>query len=160
MGEKGSMAEIEKDADTGNEILYFVRRGKPYLYLRDAKTKIFIKRLKYVEKRLYMVVDYSYEEAKKGNPLYIDAGIFTQLKAEEFPERDKIDSKLDHALAQQIREMFGEAVAKQLLELAGEEYGSKPYYTTKHEDGKATYLAVWKHKPEQPPRKQEGELII
>ena len=154
------MAETEKDADTGDEIIYFVRRGKPYLYLRDAKTKLFIKRLTYVEKRLYMVVDYSKEEAKKGNPLYVDAGIFTQINPEEFPERDKIDSKLDHALTQQIREMFGEAVVAQLLELAGEEYGSKPEYTTKHEEKKATYLAVWKHKPEESPRKQEGELSV
>jgi hypothetical protein len=154
------MAEKVKDADTGNEIIYFVRRGKPYLFLRDAKTKWFIKMLKYVEKRLYMVVDYSIEETKKGNPLYIDAGIFTQLKAQEFPERDKIDSKLDRALTQQIKTMFGEAVAKELLQLAGEEYGSKPEYMTKHEEGKATYLVVWKHKPEQPPRKQEGELSI
>jgi hypothetical protein len=154
------MTETERDADTGNEILYFVRRGRPYLYLRNAKTKWFIKKLNYVEKRLYMVVDYSYEGAKKGNPLYIDAGIFTQINPEEFPERDKIDSKLDHALTQQIREMFGEAVVKKLLLLAGEEYGSKPEYTTKHEEEKATYLVVWKHKPEQPPRKQEGELSI
>ena len=154
------MVETEKDADTGNEILYFVRRGKPYLYLRDAKTKWFIKRLRYVEKRLYMVVDYRKEEAKKGNPLYVDAGIFTQLNPEEFPDRMHIDSSLDHALTQQIREMFGEAVVKQLLELAGEEYGSKPEYTTKHEEGKATYLVVWKHKPEQQPRKQEGELTV
>ena len=155
-----AVAETEKDADTGDEIIYFVRRGRPYLYLRDAKTKLFIKRLRYVEKRLYMVVDYSKEEAKKGNPLYIDAGIFTQINPEEFPERDKIDSKLDHALTQQIKTMFGEAVVKELLELAGEEYGSKPEYMTKHEEGKATYLAVWKHRPEQPPRKQQGGLTV
>jgi hypothetical protein len=154
------MAEVERDADTGNEILYFIRRGRPYLYLRNAKTKWFIKRLHYVEKRLYMVVDYDYEEAKRGNPLYIDAGIFTQINPEEFPERDKIDSKLDHALTQQIKTMFGEVVVKELLLLAGEEYGSKPEYMTKHEEAKATYLVVWKHKPEQPPRKQEGELPI
>ena len=107
-----------------------------------------------------MVVDYRKEEAKKGNPLYVDAGIFTQINPGEFPERDRIDSKLDRALAQQIREMFGEAVVKELLELAGEEYGSKPAYMTKHEEGKATYLVVWKHRSEQPPRKQEGELPI
>ena len=154
------MAEVEKDADTGDEIIYFVRRGKPYLYLRDARTKRFIKRLKYVEKRLYMVVDYSYEEAKKGNPLYIDAGIYTQINPEEFPERHKIDSKMDKALEDKIKEMFGEAVVEKLLEPAGEEYGSKPYYTTRHEEGKATILVVWKHKPEQAPRKKEEEVLI
>jgi dihydroneopterin aldolase len=154
------MAEIETDADTGNEILYFIRGGRPYLYLRDAKTKLFIKRLRYVEKRVFMVVDYSKEEAKKGNPLYVDAGIFTQINAEEFLQRDKIDSKLDYALTQQIKEMFGEAVVEKLLELAGEEYGSKPEYTTKHEEAKSTYLVVWKHKPEQSPQMQQGELKL
>jgi hypothetical protein len=154
------MAEIEKDADTGDEIIYFVRRGRPYLYLRDARTKWFIKRLHYVEKRLYMVVDYSFEEAKKGNPLYIDAGIYTQLNPEEFPERREIDSKMDKALKDKIKELFGEAVVKKLLEPAGEEYGSKPYYTTRHEEGKATYLVVWKHKPEEAPRSKEGEILI
>jgi hypothetical protein len=154
------MAEIEKDADTGDEIIYFVRRGKPYLYLRDARTKWFIKRLHYVEKRLYMVVDYSKEEAKKGNPLYIDAGIYTQINPEEFPERHKIDSKMEKALEDKIKELFGEAVVKKLLEPAGEEYGSKPYYTTRHEEGKASYLVVWKHKPEQTPRSKEGEVLI
>jgi len=154
------MAEIEKDADTGDEIIYFVRRGRPYLYLRDARTKWFIKRLHYVEKRLYMVVDYSKEEAKKGNPLYIDAGIYTQLNPEEFPERHRIDSKMEKALKDKIKELFGEAVVKKLLEPAGEEYGSKPYYTTRHEEGRATYLVVWKHKPEQTPRSKEGEVLI
>ena len=154
------MAEIEKDADTGDEIIYFVRRGRPYLYLRDARTKWFIKRLHYVEKRLYMVVDYSYEEAKKGNPLYIDAGIYTQLNPEDFPERHRIDSKMEKALKDKIKELFGEAVVKKLLEPAGEEYGSKPYYTTRHEEGRATYLVVWKHKPEQTPRSKEGEILI
>jgi hypothetical protein len=154
------MAETEKDADTGDEIIYFVRRGKPYLYLRDAKTKRLIKRLRYVEKRLYMVVDYSYEEAKKRNPLYIDAGIYTQINPEEFPERHRIDSKIEKALTDQIKEMFSEAVVEKLLELAGEEYGSKPYYTTRHEEGKAVYLVVWKHKPEQTPRSKEGEILI
>jgi len=154
------MAEIETDADTGNEIIHFIRYKRHYLYLRDKRLKFFIKRLKYVEKRVFMVVDYSKEQAKKGNPLYVDAGIFTQLKPEEFLERDKIDSKLDYALTQQIKEMFGEAVVKQLLELAGEEYGSKPEYMTKHEEGKATYLIVWKHTTTQKPRTQQGELKL
>jgi len=154
------MVEIEKDADTGDEIIYFVRRGKPYLYLRDARTKRFIKRLHYVEKRLYMVVDYSFEEAKKGNPLYIDAGIYTQINPEEFPFRQKIDEKMDKPLEDKIKKMFGEAVVKKLLEPAGEEYGSKPYYTTRHEEGKATILVVWKHKPKETPRKKEEEVLI
>jgi len=154
------MVEKEIDADTGNEIIYFVRRTKPYLYLRDAKTKRFIKRLLYVEKRLYMVVDYSREEARKGNPLYVDAGIFTQLNPEEFTERDKIDTALEEPLKKEIKRLFGGVVVEELLEPAGEEFGSKPEYATKHEQGKATYLVVWKHRPEQKPTKEEGELTL
>lgn len=152
------MVEVEKDSDTGEEIVYFWRRGKPYLYLRNSITKRFIRRLYSVEKRFFVVVDYSRERAKKGNPLYIDSGIYTQIKAEEWEKREEIDRKIERALDEVIKVMFGEAVVNKLLETAGVEYGSKPYYTTKAEENKATALVVWKHHPEDKPRKKEEEV--
>ncbi|MEM2368415.1 MAG: hypothetical protein QXQ50_09320 [Candidatus Bathyarchaeia archaeon] len=154
------MAEVEKDADTGEQIIYFVRKGREYLYLRDSVTKRFIRRLKTVEKRHYAVVDYSKEQAKKGNPLYIDSGAYTQLSPSEFPKRHEINAKLETAIENTITRMFGEAVTKQLLEPAGYEIGSKPYYNTKAQENKATVLVVWKHHPEEPPKKQETEEAI
>lgn len=154
------MAERERDADTGEEMIFFHRKGKPYLYLRDAVTKRFIKRLKVFEKRYYAVVDYGKEKAKKHNPLYIDAGILTIINAENFPNRDKIDKQLQDTLDKIIAEMFGEEVTKKLLESAGEEYGSKPTYTAEYEKGEAHYIVVWKHHKEAPPRTKEGDVKI
>ncbi|MBS7270388.1 MAG: hypothetical protein KIH10_16325 [Candidatus Freyarchaeota archaeon] len=154
------MAEKITDADTGNEVIHFVRRGKHYFYLRDATTKRFIKRLKTIEVRYYMVVDYSKEQARKGNPLYIDAGAYTQIKPEEYPELDQIENKLKKPIENTITKMFGKAVTDKLLEDAGVEYGSKPNYPTQHEQGKATVLTVWKHRPEELPRKKEEEATL
>lgn len=154
------MADIEKDADTGEEIIYFVRRAKEYLYLRDSATKRFIRKLKTVEKRHYAVVDYSKEKARKGNPLYVDSGAYTQLTPSEFPKRHEINAELEKAIENTITKMFGEAVTKKLLEEAGYEIGSKPYYTTTYEQNKATILVVWKHHPQEPLKKQETEEAL
>ena len=159
IGDK-DMVEIETDADTGNEIIHFIRYHRHYLYLRDKKTKVLIKRLKYVEKRVFMVVDYREERAKKGNPLYIDSGIFAQINPEEFLQRTQIDDKLEKTLEDRVEELFGPVVVKQLLDLAGEEYGSTPAYTSKHEENKATALIVWKHKKTDKPRKDEKEVTL
>ncbi len=154
------MAEILRDADTGEQIIYFLRRGKPYFYLRSAKTKLFIKRLTVIEVRYYMVVDYSKEEAKKGNPLYIDAGAYTQIKPEHYQQLEKIEKDLKNAIENTITQKFGKAVTDQLLEDAGTEYGSKPYYNTKYENLEATVLVVWKHHPEEKPKKEELEVKL
>ena len=59
------------DDDTGYGIVYFVRRGRPYLFLRD-KRKRFVRKLDFIEVRAYIEVRYSREEAKKANPIYVD----------------------------------------------------------------------------------------
>lgn len=87
-------ALILTDADTGDELLWFIRAKKQYLYLRDAKTKRFIKRLDAMEVRMYMVVDYSLEEAVKGNPLYLDAVAITKATPEDIGEMVDFDETI------------------------------------------------------------------
>jgi hypothetical protein len=154
------MAEFERDADTGDEIIHFVRRGRHYLYLRDRLTKILIRRLRSVELRLFMVVDYSEKQAKKGNPLYVDAGIFSQLNPVSFSLRKSIEKSLEKKLRERLEDMFGKSVAKELLELAGVEYGSKPYYPETIEQALAHYLVVWKHRKRETPKKLEASLRV
>jgi hypothetical protein len=182
------MAIKVDDEDTGGEIVYFIRRGRPYLYLRGSpelyirllekrlkkrltekekeelkgrlRGRLFIRRLSHVEKRVYMVVDYSREEAKKGNPLYLDAGIYTLFNAENFPERENAEEKLKDALKNAVKRLFGKAVVKKLLKDAGVSYGSEPYYRTGYADNKATSLIVWKHHPEDKPKSKETEEIL
>ncbi|MEM2696243.1 MAG: hypothetical protein QXU09_04835, partial [Thermoproteota archaeon] len=68
--------------------------------------------------------------------------------------------KLETAIENTITRMFGKAVTDELLEPAGYEIGSKPYYNTKAQENKATVLVVWKHHPLEPPKKQETEETI
>ena len=155
------ISRVERDDDTGEEMIFFYRRGRPYLYLRMAKPpRWFIRRLREFEVRAFMVVDYSIEEAKKQNPLYVDAGAYTVVVAEKFMEREKIAEELRKPIEKVIEEKFGKAVKDQLLEDAGDEYGSEPHYTTRYEEHKCTVLVVWKHKPEEKPKSQETEETI
>lgn len=170
--EKKKEAETEVDADTGQEILYFVRTVYRWidtiplkepihvLMLRDMETKRFIRRLKTVELRVYMVVDYSVERAKKGNPLYIDAVGTSQLKPKEFKRRDVWEWAIEKALTTKVAEEFGYYVAKDLLDLAGYEYGSEIKVEEKIQDLKAHYVKVWKHKPEERGATAEGTMEI
>jgi len=153
------------DDDTGNEILHFVRRKKHYLYLRDRFTKRFIKRLVFMELRVFEVVDYSEEMAKKGNPLYIDAVGKTLLTPEamvyfdvcEIEHSEEIEKPLDDGLLRQMTRMFGSAVVNELFELAGYEHGSKPSVSQRYTYGKFYWVAVWKHHKEDEPKSLEGE---
>lgn len=148
--------ELERDADTGEEIIHFVRRKIDVLYLRDAETKRFIKRLEHVELRVFMVVDYNVARARKGNPLYIDAGAYSLLKPSEFPKREIWEYLLEKGLESKVKEEFGRYVAKDLLELAGIEYSSVLKVEEKIEDFAYHHVKVWKHKPEDRGQVSEG----
>jgi hypothetical protein len=164
---------ILDDADTGNEILYFVRlfyrrrdairlkAPRPYLYLRDRDTKRFIKRLDYMEIRLFMVVDYSIEEASKGNPVYIDAVGKTLVSAKDLHDKEgrieEIEGELEEGVRWHVIENFGDAVEHQLLVLAGVEYGSVPSVEQKYEAGKFYGVLVWKHHERDEPRSKKEE---
>jgi hypothetical protein len=112
------------DADTGNEIIYFERKGKPYFYLRDKDTKKFIKRLEKIELRFYSEVEYDREHARKKNPIYADFVALRPVKPEEFPEIGDVEEDLIDALDFWVGSKFGGVV--ELLEYRGFEYGSKP----------------------------------
>lgn len=150
-----SLAVAFDDADTGEEIIWFMRRGRPYLFLRDAKTKRFIKKLDNMELRVFMEVEYSEEEAKKGNPLYVDAVLMTLVSPKEVPDMSAIEEELIARLEIIVAEKFGSSVAFELLTLRGIEYGSEPQHTEKHEMGDAYYVLVWKHHLKDEPRKEE-----
>lgn len=180
--------EYEIDADTGDEIMYFVRRfyrkvdsiplREPIhtLMLRNTETKRFIKRLIGVELRLFMVVDYSEEEAKKGNPLYLDAVGVRAISAEMFPDRESEKQDLESKVSTKVAENFGDYVERELLDTAGEEIGSdireslKGVETVFVGTGRRRHMVnrdkvrsdlwfwslVWKHHENDAPRSMEG----
>ena len=164
--------KVFDDADTGDEILYFVRRyyrrrdaillrvPRHYLYLRDAQTKRFIRRLRAMELRMFEVVDYDEEQASKGNPLYVDVVTSTYLFAKEVPEVEEWEERLHEKAKEKTRELFGSFVTYQLLDRSGVEYGSRlrvAFKGKKEEEPKIWFwCVVWKHRKEQEPKSEEG----
>lgn len=146
------------DSDTGHEIIFFYRRGRPYTFLRDKKTKRFIRILRRVELRVFMEVEYSEEEAKKGNPLYVDAVGKTLLMPHHIPKLEEIENKVEDMVVWIVRRLFGLYVAHGLLDLRGIEYGSIKTVEEEWEEGKVHYVVIWKHHPEDKGKTMEGTL--
>jgi hypothetical protein len=156
--------EVIDDADTGDEIVFFYRRGRPYLFLRDRVTRRFIRRLYHIELRVIAVVDYPVERARKDNPVYIDAQIDTQIDAEEFARREEfipdLQERLRRFLASSDEMGFGWGLIGSELEFSGEEYGSKPKYDTYFKNNEATCVVFWKHRPEEAPKRYVRRVRI
>lgn len=111
------------DADTGNEIVMFYRRGRPYIFLRDPETKRFVKQLNKIELRYYEEVNYSRDQARRKNPIYADFVALLQVKPEEIDQLGELEEELREYLELWITEKFGGVV--ELTEERGFEYGSK-----------------------------------
>jgi len=135
---------VLRDADTGNEIIGFRRRGKAYLFLRDKDTKRFIRRLALFEVRLFSLIDYSIEEARKGNPIYADFELKTLCTPDDYFNLDTIKSKTFETINKCINELFG-AYLVQLSEIKGFEYGSKIDLSLYRMHYKYKFVAIWKH---------------
>lgn len=139
------------DSDTGEEIVVFTRLGRIYAFLRDARTKRFIRRLRRVEVRVYAVVDY---KGRKGNPIYIDVVVKTILRPEHFLRIRTIAHQLALACLDVIREYFGRYVER-LAAVSGIEYGSQITVTAEYPAYK--WVIVWRHHKWQQYRSMEGE---
>jgi hypothetical protein len=169
-----SLRVVLDDADTGEEIVTFYRRGRVYTYLRDAVTKRFIRRLYGIELRIYMEVEYDVTRARKGNPLYVDAVFIGALKPEMIFELREHEDDLIYRCENEVGKDFGWSVVDLLLSLRGIEYGSniRPELREKEfirvrgrlrevETAKTDmfyYEVVWKHRPEDRVRKKERWL--
>jgi len=146
------------DSDTGQEIIFFMRRGRPYLFLRNRVTKRFIKKLNFINVRVVMCVEYSKERAKKKNPIYVDNVVTTSIEPRHVHLISKIEDWLEDRGYDVISKYFNRGVANE-YELVGYEYGSKckefmgvvdiypKYYY---------YHIVWKHHVEDEPRDRKG----
>jgi len=106
------------------------------------------------------VVDYSRERARKQNPLYVDAGAYTRITPEEYDKVKEINRKMKTALKFVMTEMFGSAVVQKIMRDAGIEFGSKPHYASTAKRHRVTVAVVWKHDPQDKPKKEEMVVII
>ncbi len=98
------MPLIYEEETTGNEIIFFIRQGKLYAYLRDRKTKKFIKRIMEFYVITHAVFERCYAERKgrgrsKSNNLHVESHSSTYV----FVEFNSLEEVLD-AIASAIEE--------------------------------------------------------
>ena len=123
------MTRIFLDEDTGEECIIFLRRGKPFIFLRDPVTKRFIKKVNYVDVRVTITFEYK----SKKHPLYIEAGGRTTITAGIFEgckdkecleaEMDTIWYELSDAIFDALEERFNPAIRSR-AEIEGISFGT------------------------------------
>jgi len=139
------MARVWIDADTGDEIIFFYRRGKPYFYLRDRYTKRFIRRLRRIEVRVFIVIEYSREKARKRNPIYVDLVTKTAVSEQYGEKVDEVREGLIDKGMDILARYFNPMLARQGY-ISGIEYGSI-VETMAEYPRSYQYELVWKHYP-------------
>lgn len=142
------------DADTGEEIIFFIRRKRPFLFLRDRETKRWIAKLEAMEIRMYLVVEYPIEVAEKKNPVYCDAETKTSITPEDIDKADRIETWLMDRCIGAIRVYFNRGVAG-LATVSGVEYGSKIDKSSLYPHNYG-FTLVWKHHKGDEPRSEKG----
>ena len=70
------MAIAWLDEETGNEMVFFERRGRWYGYLRDPITKRFIRRIY----EIYVYVSYSIDYDSQDKPIFADFFAFSKIE--------------------------------------------------------------------------------
>jgi hypothetical protein len=109
------------DAETGEEIVVFERRGKRIMMVRDAETKRFIRGVKGITISVAIVFE---SKGRKHNPLYVDVKCETYRPVDEEKSVEEIEKELASAGIEIITSHFGEDVAS-MAKVAGIEHKSE-----------------------------------
>lgn len=130
------------DDSTGQEIVAFLRRGRPYFYLRDRVTKRFIKRLRKIKVNAIITVDYVPEARPYYHSLYIDNKTSGNLTDQEAMQIRKIEDELAYRATMRITQKFGPAILKYLSNIRFT-YESKTFnlYDFQYE-----HFTIWAHR--------------
>jgi len=149
----------EIDAETGDEIIAFTRRGETVIMLRDAYTKRFIRRLYGVVAEVTNVFEYPPYYAKRSNPLYVDVKVGTYIPVEHIQQYKEIVNKFKEGSFGIINEFFGPDIARQ-SRIAGVEYTHiEPYIEPEAIYPEYVYYAIWHHyKNDEKEEKGYGRL--
>lgn len=123
------MAELETDAATGEELIFFYRRGAPFLFLRHGPESPeyprFIARLR----DFGIAVTYSMEYeslTRSWKNIYIDVKAESKFPDADFPKREELANKLKELGDEAVRQNFGSNLLNSLEEtISGTEYSSE-----------------------------------
>lgn len=109
------------DAETGEEIIIFIRRGKEVGMYRDAITKRFIRGFNGFTIQVALLFSYPMSGAKHKNPLYVDVKLATFVGVDEVKNIEDIEKELGREAKDVIQQNFGEYVSD-LAEIVGVEH--------------------------------------
>jgi len=143
------------DADTGNYITTIIRKGIPYMILRDKKTGRIIKFLKNIEIRSIASVEYGEEVARKKNPIYVDAVSKSLIGIDEFIDIDHTIAIMEDTVLRVIEAYFGRYV-EALAKVRGIELGTHITTSSTWQARESSYTIIWKHHKGSEPRQAKG----
>jgi len=143
------------DSETGDVIETIRRRGKMYMILMDRKTGRIKKFLKEVEIRSIASVEYSEKQAKKKNPLYVDALTKTKITVNEFLRIGDIIDEMHSTTLNTIRTFFNVGVER-LASIRGIEITHVITTRAEYINREAEYEVIWKHRKEARIREAYG----
>jgi len=109
------------DAETGEEIIIFIRRGRPVGMVRDYITKRFIRGFNGFTVQVALLFEYPPTEARRDNPLYVDIKLSTFVGVDEVEKTEDIEVALGDAARRKIESTFGEVVSR-LAKIVGVEH--------------------------------------
>jgi len=102
------------DDDTGQEIIAFMRRGRIYFFLRDWKTKRFIRRLRKICIKGTATVDYKSRERPYYHNIYVDVIALLDIPDRKADKLDDYEDFIANSIYDRIVEMFGAPLASYL----------------------------------------------
>jgi len=99
------------EAETGEEIIVFLRRGRPVYMVRDMVTKRFIAGIRGIQLAVSVVFEYPPDKARRDNPLYVDIKASTMVMGFDIYKMDQIIMELYGKCRDIINEYFGPVVS-------------------------------------------------
>jgi hypothetical protein len=129
------------DADTGEEIISFIRRGKVVTMVRDAVTKRWIRGINGILIEVSVLMKYPPEKARRDNPLYVDIKTSAFVSGDDLPKVTDIEKELGNKGLDIINEYFGEYVRDMAYKAGSEHKAGEP----ENVYPKFGYYVIWHH---------------
>jgi hypothetical protein len=129
------------DAETGEEIISFIRRGVVVTMVRDAVTKRFIRGVRGIVVEVSVLMKYPPDKAKKSNPLYVDVKTSTFVSGEDLSKITDIEHQLENRALDIINEYFGEYVRNMAYKVGSEHKAGEP----ENAYPSVGYYVIWHH---------------
>lgn len=114
------------EAETGEEIIVFIRRGRPITMVRDAVTKRFIRGIRGIQVAVSLVFDYPPTKARHSNPLYIDVKTASYVTGADLAKLDEVEKQLAEKGRSILNRYFGEYLEKLAEQQPPERYDGRP----------------------------------